>query len=129
MKTVLRRVLRRIHFGTILGVLVAVYISFYLAQTISYNYKLKQQIGDLRGQLSELENQKQVLQYKIQYYQTDDYKEKQARAKLGLQAPGESVIILPHKDASVKVTEDSKKPKPQKSNWQQWVDFLAGRST
>ncbi len=130
MNPVIRKFLRRIHFGLVLGILVVTYISFYLVQTISYNYKLKHQINDLETRLTHLQTEKQTLEYKIQYYQTDDYKEKQARAKLGLQAPGEEVIILPHDDtdkSNQEAREDEAKPK--KSNFAQWVDFLLGKTS
>jgi len=122
--------LRKIHFGTMLGILVAGYIAFYLVGTVRHNYELQGQISDLRGQLSNLQNDKDELQYKIQYYQTDAYKEKEARAKLGLQSPGEGVIILPHKDDAAQPTDqqDQKKTAPKKSNWQQWIDFLQGKA-
>ncbi|HEX7259675.1 MAG TPA: septum formation initiator family protein [Candidatus Saccharimonadia bacterium] len=123
----IKKFLRRIHFGMVLGILVVGYISFYLVETVSYNYTLKRQIDTLQDQLTDLQTQKQTLEYKIQYYQTDDYKEKQARAKLGLQASGEEVIILPHTDAAPKPEENAKQSVSKKSNFQQWIDFLLGR--
>lgn len=118
--------LKKIHIGSVLGLVVAAYIAIYLVQTVYKNYVLQHQISDLRGQINDLQNDKDSLRYKIQYYQTDSYKEKEARAKLGLQAPGEGVVILPHKDDSQPV--EQQKPKaPPKSHLQQWVDFLAGK--
>ncbi len=119
--------LRRVHIGTVVGIMVAFYIGFYLIKTVQTNYLLQRQITDLNGKISQLQSDKAELGYKIQYYQTDAYKEKEARSKLGLQAPGESVIILPHKDESSKKPVETKSI-PRKTNFQQWVDFILGRS-
>lgn len=114
--------------GAIVGVVIALYLLVYLMQTIKHNYDLQQQINLLQQQNANLETETEALSYRIQYYQTDDYKEKEAREKLGLQQPGEGVVILPRKDeptASAQV-ENQKRVK-QHSNIQQWIDFIAGR--
>ncbi len=119
--------LKKLHLGAVLGVVVAIYIGFYLVQTVMRNYQLQKQITDLKVQISDLQIEQDQLKYKIAYYQTDGYKEKEARAKLGLQAPGESVIVLP-RGANAPTDTQVSKPQDKKSNWQQWVDFLNGRS-
>lgn len=119
---------RRIPYGSVLGIAAAIYISLYLVQAVKHNYELQQQVSILKEQIANLQVDKQQLQYKIQYYGTDVYKEKEARARLGLQAPGESVIILPHPDpTATQKTAAPPKPKP-KSNPGQWLDFLTGNS-
>ncbi|HUC86989.1 MAG TPA: septum formation initiator family protein [Candidatus Saccharimonadales bacterium] len=126
------RNLRKIPAGTILGVLVAVYVAFYLVQTVQHNYQLQKQITGQKQQIANLQSANQTLQYQIDYYNTDDYKEKEARAKLGLQAPGEGVVILPgsgNEDDSVLPTPPKAKAAPKASDWQQWIDFLEGKPT
>ncbi len=121
--------LRRIPVGSIFGILVAVYVGFYLVTTVRHNYQLQQQISGEQKQISNLQTANQTLKYQIQYYGTDDYKQEEARAKLGLQAPGEGVILLPHADGSTTTTQTpvKAKPAPKLSHWQQWVDFLEGK--
>lgn len=123
----LREWSRKIHFGTILGVIIALYIAVYLVQTVKRNYDLQQEIGGLEQQITDLRIEQDQLKYKIQYYQTESFKEKEARDKLGLQAPGESVIILPQDKQTEKQTEDQPQ-KTRKSNPEQWLDFLLGQS-
>ena len=117
---------KRIHGGTILGVLAAIYIAFYLVQTVRHNYLLQKQISGLQGQVTDLQNDRDTLKYRIQYYQTDAYREKEARAKLGLQLPGEGVVIIPHKDAPAATESKPKKAVATKSHLQLWIDFLRG---
>jgi cell division protein FtsL len=118
---------QKLHLGTVLGIVVALYISVYLVQTVKRNYELQTQISKLQTQIGDLQIESDQLKYKIQYYQTDAYKEKEARAKLGLQAPGEGVIILPHGEEQANQQDDQKTKKSAKSNLQQWQDFLLGR--
>jgi cell division protein FtsB len=105
-----------------LGAVMTVYLLSSLVQTVRKNYELNQEIADLQEEIDLLEVQQEELRYRIEYYKTEAFKEKEARAKLGLQLPGEGVIILPAED------DDSDKPKakPPRSNLQQWWEFLFG---
>jgi cell division protein FtsL len=115
---------RRPPVGTLLAFAAAVYLGMSLVQIVQRNYELKKQLTSLEQQVEALEAEKQELSYRIEYYRTEAYAEKAARAKLGLQAPGEGVIILP------KVPPPPPPPPPPKptpsSNWRQWMQFLFG---
>jgi cell division protein FtsB len=125
----MQKYLQRLHIGTLLGVFIAGYLTISLVQTVRNNYHLQQQITGLQQQVTNLQDQRDSLQYQIQYYQTDSFKEKEARSKLGLQAPGEGVVILPHNDSEQSQTQvQSQSTKKHKSNLQQWWDFLTGRA-
>ncbi len=120
--------LQRIPFGAVLGVLAAVYIGAYLVTTIKHNYDLQQQITTLHQQISNLQVERDKLKYNIQYYQTDAYKEKEARARLNLQAPGEGVILLPHTSDSTATSPSAYQKTAHRSNLQQWLSFLSGNA-
>ena len=126
MKEALIKRIKSWHLGVWVGIAVAIYISYYLVITIKKNYEMQQEIGKLDQQIQDLEVESQKLKYQIQYYQTDSYKEKEARARLGLQAPGEGVVILPNSD-DTKTQEEQAQQKRKKSNFEQWVNFLSGR--
>jgi len=121
--------LRRIPVGSIFGILVAIYIGFYLVTTIRNNYELQQQISAEQQQITNLQTSNQTLKYQIEYYSTSDYQQEEARAKLGLQAPGEGVILLPQSSSGTTTTPTSAKTKsaPKLSHWQQWINFLEGK--
>ena len=128
MRRELTAMVKRIGIGSVIGALIAVYIGFYLLQTVMRNYQLQREISLLQQQINNLEVEQQELKYRIQYYQTENYKEKEAREKLGLQAPGESVVILPNNTKATEQLEGSTvAKKPKRSNLQQWWDFLSGR--
>lgn len=113
---------KNLAINALLGLL-GIYLAFSLFGTIRRNYQLQREIAKIEDNNKQLEQSNLELQYQIAYFQTELYKDKAARAKLGLQAPGESVIILPKKEETKVV---AKSTKPQRSNFAQWIDFLRG---
>jgi cell division protein FtsB len=114
--------------ANIAGAVVVIYLAVILGQTIASNYHLQKQIDALNTQVSDLSIQNDELNYNLQYYATSSYQEKAARTDLGLQKPGENVIILPNpSNVAAQNAAKATKPKPL-SNFTQWVDFLAGKS-
>lgn len=113
---------RNLASNIILGVL-GTYLAISLFGTIRRNYQLQHEIAVIEASNRELAQSNLDLQYRIAYFQTDLYKDKAARAKLGLQAPGESVLILPKNPES---TQTTKSTKTKRSNFAQWIDFLRG---
>lgn len=108
--------------NVLLGIF-GLYLAVALFGTIRRNYELQQQIAKIEENNKALEQSNLELQYQIAYYQTDLYKDKAARAKLGLQAPDESVLILPKKPEAKQAEVASK---TKRSNFAQWIDFLRG---
>jgi cell division protein FtsB len=84
----------------VLGSAAALYLVTVLAQTVHRNYQLGNQIDELKAQISLVQAQKIQLSNTIQYYQTDSFHDRDARSKLGLQLPGENVVIVPHSSAA-----------------------------
>jgi hypothetical protein len=95
---------------------------------------LGRQVNRLKTQISLLQDQKTALDASTKYYQTDSFRDRQARSQLGLQSPGENVVIIPGSQSSPSdssgaasgdsnVLGDSHAPAP-KSNFAQWMDFL-----
>ncbi len=74
---------------------VSIYLIFLLGRTFYHNFQLKRGIEKLEGQIVTLEEQKKDLANLNLYYQSDAFKELEARRKLNLKKPGEKVVILP----------------------------------
>lgn len=109
------------------GAVVIVYLFIVLAQTVQHNYTLGKQVDLLKAQIALLQDQKAQLAYNIQYYGTESFRDREARAKLGLQLPGENVVIIPHTSPSPAPSASAIKPLPKQSHLQAWFDFLTGR--
>jgi cell division protein FtsB len=113
----------------VVGGVVIVSLVISLGQTVMRNYALGQQINGLKQDIVTLQDQKETLAYNIQYYKTDSYREREARSKLGLQLPGENVVIIPRSSPeATPAPDDAKKTAAPRSNFQQWFDFLGGGS-
>lgn len=91
--------------GNFVIFLVVLYMFFVVGRSIWVNYNSNKSLDDeaakidlLRGNITELENQ-------IAYYQTQSFREKEARAKLGYRAPGENIMILPLDTEEEKVAD------------------------
>ena len=112
------------------GVLIIAYLLVVLGQTIKRNYDLNNQITHLRAETGLLEAQRDQLSYDIAYYNTGSYRDREARSKLGLQLPGESVVIVQHPTPTPAPAGGSSKitPTHAPSHFSDWLDFLLGRS-
>ncbi len=105
-----------------------------LANESSSNYQLRSKTDELENQIARLEGQIDNLGYKITYYKTDSYREKLAREKLNVAAPGESVVVI--KDdkrtqpseivPTAIVLKSDQQSLAEKPNYQQWWLFLFG---
>lgn len=110
------------------GLTLIVVIFIFLVRDNSKSYNLRQKADQLEAENRKLESDIQDLEYKITYYNTPEYKERIAREVLGLQSPGESVIIVPKPENPTSGDEqEAEAPKEiKKSNFRQWMDFLFG---
>lgn len=112
-----------------IGLVLVVYIFVVLVDENSKNYKLRQQANQLQQQNQQLQADIQNLKYRITYYNSDAYRELAARQLLGLQKPGEQVVIVPDNSSPAVGTSGSSSATPAaktppKSNFHQWMDFL-----
>lgn len=106
-----------------LGIAFFVYMFFLAGKTIYKDYKVNQEVDGLKEDISSLREENQELRSKIIYYQSESYKEKEARLKLGLQKEGESVIFIPNPTPPSQETEPQKPPL-KTDNFKKWWDFI-----
>ncbi len=106
--------------------LVVLYLLVVLVQTVKKNHDLDEQSASLRAEISMLESQKKELANNITYFTTDSFREREARAKLGLQKPGENVVIIA-KSAPTPLPTPVPDPAVNESNFSLWLSFLRGQ--
>lgn len=111
----------------LIGAVVIFYLLVVLGQTVKHNYDLGHQVDLLKSQITLLQDQKDQLSYSIQYYNTNAFRDREARSKLGLQLPGENVVIIPRTTPVPSAAEASKAP-AKRSNLQLWMSFFGGRT-
>jgi hypothetical protein len=95
---------------------------------LSKNYDLERQVEQARLDAEIMKLQNENLRLEQTYYQTDEYLELSARKLLNKAEQGEHLVILPRA-----AEEASTTPTPtmviEKSNFEQWIDFLFGRQS
>lgn len=111
------------------SLLVILYASVSTLRVISRNYELQQDVDRLEAEIEVLKLQTKELEYRVAYYRTDAFAEKEGRDKLGLQAPGEKVVVLPDKipqgvDDGQPDQADQTVAQAALSNFEQWMYFL-----
>lgn len=117
-------------WSTVFFVLIVFYLAFILGRSLWQNYNVNQEIMLLEHEVIELREQNQRLKNLVIYYQTDSYKEKEARRKLLKKMPGEKVLALPefeynHDEPEEKIEED-KAIQYQEPNYKLWLKYIFG---
>lgn len=95
------------------------------------NFELQKEVDYRRQQLELAQLQVDNLALQNQYYQTNEYRELEARRSLGLVLPGERVLILPENSEAAKQRDQTNvqvvvPPQENVTNLEQWLNFLFG---
>lgn len=77
------------------ALLVVLFVSAF-AKEFFRRYEIQREIVALEQEAATLETRQTELRGLVEYFQSDAYKESEARERLGLQKEGESVIIIPN---------------------------------
>jgi cell division protein FtsB len=105
------------------------FVLFNLGKSVWKNYQNVEMINTKKLEITKLENENQNLKNLNMYYQTDSFKEIEARSKLDYKKPGENVLIIPELSGNNKelTTEDVNKneePKAEIPNAVKWYHFI-----
>lgn len=98
-----QRIWRSKGFVVVLLLLV-VFMSVSVTREVLRRLEIRYEITKLEAEVARLEQRNTSLQDVIAVLNSSTSQEKEARVKLGLQDPGEQVVIFPDRDASHEVT-------------------------
>ena len=109
-------------------IILIIYVTVATLNEIARNYQLQQQVDQLEQENEIIALENQQLEYQIMYYQTEAFVEKEARAKLNMQEPGESVVVFPDRMPG-RQRPPEPEPEPEFSeeavdNFSEWAYFL-----
>jgi cell division protein FtsB len=125
------------NLGLYVFMVIVLAIAWSTVKAIEANYQLQRKISLIKQQNTVIKLQNETTGLKNQYYNTDEYLNLAARQNLGLAAPGEKVLTVPH-DVALKHVDMAllaktiapktvdKRSKVVK-NVDDWKDFLLGR--
>ncbi len=91
----------------VVEILVLVFFSTALVKEIVRKHSVEKEVEELQQELTELEQQNIKLSSLVEYFDSDTFKEEQARLKLGLQKPGESVVAVLGDSIDLNVVNDN----------------------
>lgn len=106
-------------FLAIVGLSFLVLILFPLAKTYSQRKLVEQEINEVKKEISDFESKNQELKEMINYLQSDQSLEEQARLNLNLKKPGETVVVINEKKVNPSIAIASDKTKDY-SNLKKW---------
>lgn len=112
---------------------IVVFILFNLGRSIWRNWQTSQKISTIEEEIGQLENQNQHLNNLIVYYQTDSFKELEARRKLGYKKTGENVLVIPElvqteqNEDQIPQSSKEKVTTPKTANFIKWYQYVMGK--
>lgn len=80
---------------TMLWVAIISYSAFLVGHSTYENYQLSKDIEKKKQEIQELKEIKKNMQLSLIFYQSNSFKEIEARRRLNLKGPGEHVVALP----------------------------------
>jgi cell division protein FtsB len=111
----------------LVGIVILVGLGVALSRQVMLKTRVRNEIAKLDSDIYSLERRNEELRGLIDYFDSDAYKEREARAKLNVQRPGEKVIevVQPEVRAEVAATVSSHVNETNLARW--WRYFFAPR--
>jgi cell division protein FtsB len=91
------------------------------------NFGINQEIKDLERKIKQLKASNEELIGLEEYFQSEEFLEKQARLKLNLTKPGEKVIIIKQIEEDLKGLGQKETIAKEISNIQKWWEYFFDR--
>lgn len=81
----------------------AVYIS---SKQIARNERIESEVDILRQQADKIRRENETLSEKVRYFSSNDFREQEAKEKLGMKRAGEEVIVIKSRKAEEVIEKD-----------------------
>lgn len=109
-------------FMSTLGAVLILLILFYFGKQWHKKYLIDQEIRGLEQEISDLEGKNEEILQLISYFETAEFKERQARSLLNLQKPEEFAVALPgDEETAVNGTQTEEQ---KASNFKHWWNYF-----
>lgn len=110
----------------VLGLLVLFFIFYKLSRQVYRQKEINQEIASLQKEIDRLNQDNNQLRELGEYFQTDHFKEKEAREKLGLIKEGEQLIEIKEKEVPMQEKEKEEKPEIEinQPNYYYWWHYF-----
>jgi len=99
-----------------------------LSRSIYLNWDSQKRIETKRQEVEDLEKEVGFLEEEIEFYQSEGFLEEEARNRLQLVKPGETLIVVPEeaqKELNERVSQiESESENRSPNNWQEWAKLF-----
>lgn len=108
------------------GFLAAVFLGSSLAKEYYRGYKIEEEINSLKKEIDVLEKNNYNFSRLVEYYNTDEYRELEARRKLNLKKEGEEVVFIkpPLENAENAIEEEKGNNENNLPNYKKWWNYF-----
>ncbi len=120
-----RRLLRSRSLAILLVLGISI-LTVSLTKEVVRKVQIQRQIQDLENEIATLEQHNQELNTLLAYFNSSSFQEKEAKVKLNLTAPGETVVVLPENESATddEVTSVAVAASAPVSNLQKWFIYF-----
>ncbi|NCQ06352.1 MAG: septum formation initiator family protein [Candidatus Moranbacteria bacterium] len=82
--------------------LFSVWVILVSSQQIKRNYRIEEEVAKLQSEAETIRHENETLAEKITYFSSDNFREQEAKQKLGLRKSGENVVVIVPRPESAK---------------------------
>jgi cell division protein DivIC len=100
-------------FVAILLLAVLLYVTYRLSNKVYKRNQINKEVMKLQTEIANLNQENQDLNELINYLQTDDFKEKEAKDKLNLIKEGEQLVLVKEKESQLQEIVEEEKSKTE----------------
>ena len=107
-----------------LFILIVLFIAFNLVKQISQNLQASNRLPELISEVQKLQVKNQYLKNQLENIKSDQFIEQQARDKLGLAKPGETLVIISEDKIKQILGASAAAQIVRLPNWQGWLKLF-----
>jgi cell division protein FtsB len=108
------------------GILIIIFLGSALGKEMYREYQIRKEIDSLKSDIEALEKNNYKLSQLVEYYETDEYREAEARKKLNLKKEGENVVIIKPSPLSIERDDFEEKADQDNNlpNYKKWWNYF-----
>lgn len=110
----------------VFGAAVVLILAISLGREMYRKYLIESEIRQLQGEVDKMNRSNADLSALIGYFNSPEYKERQAREQLGLQKPGEFAVALPPEAGQPSAKQTGQASGQAASNLEKWWQYFFG---
>jgi len=105
-----------------------VWVIILSSRQVQRSERIQQEISLLEKEAEKIRHENETLSQKIQYFASDDFREQEAKRKLGLKKENENVVIINSRSNTLSAGDESEIRKEKiddtKANYKKWFELF-----